>query len=312
MRNKKILYFIFFLCIIGITSCQSDDEGKIVPSESQIKVEGEGDEFDIQLNTDDWHIAGIVNKDGNMRIFGDIYTLDNKKIKENTSLELDGLGKLESYWGNKGFSITRDELNSIHISVRENSTGKSFSFGIILQNETDTREIIISQSMSQGYSFAGIEYYLQEEDGDSLYQKRGTGYELNYLTPGEIGISPFGGIDIMNTSYFESEDNDAFVWLKDDSVKVNIPYEIFNERVILSPHKGIYGVVTRIPYENDTKVTMTIPAGKTRFYVMQEWRRTKVSYQLTLTNNRTGQEKVMTGKWIGTTPTGNYEVIREE
>jgi len=54
--------------------------------------------------------------------------------------------------------------------------------------------------------------------------------------------------------------------------------------------------------------SVTIPPGESVFFIEQEWRKRQVSYKLSLTNNRTGDEKIIEGKWIEVAPTGKYNL----
>lgn len=56
------------------------------------------------------------------------------------------------------------------------------------------------------------------------------------------------------------------------------------------------------------KETVTIPSGKSTFWVDIQYSERSVSYMLTLINNRTQAEKVINGKWIKIAPTGNYTI----
>lgn len=117
----------------------------------------------------------------------------------------------------------------------------------------------------------------------------------------------------MKTSYFESNDPIAFSWIAKDSVLVPVPQVIDENEIYLSHDKKLYGAITRTPYinENDDMVTLEIPGNKVNFYLELEYRKRTVSYQLTLINNRTQDEKLIEGKWIETTPTGKFNIVKD-
>lgn len=309
MKMKNLCYLILLIfCMIGVSSCESD-ENSISPSETSVTMEGEGGEFEIQLNSDNWRIAEVINKNGDVRIFGETFTLDGKKVRENSLLELEGLGSLEAFWYDKGFSITRDYPEKLKISLKPNATGKDFSFSILLQNEKDTREIIIEQKVCQGYGFDNIEYFLDEGDGDSLFWQKAVTFKFSYTTPSTISFGVFGGVDIMNKSYFESNDPYAFIWVAKDSIAVAVPERYYDGELFLSGEKRVYGAITKIlPTANDRMINLEVPAGKIQFEKHLEWRTRKVSYRLTLKNLRTDEKMSVVGKWIETTPTGNYKM----
>lgn len=311
--NSKKLSNLFFLCSIlfFVISCETNDE--LMVSLQQISVEGEGSTTKVEINETDWYIAEVVNNNGNQRIFGNAYSPDGNLLTENSVLEMKGDGRIESKWGDKGFVITRNTYNSLTVEVLENSTGEPFNFSIFIQGKNKTKEIIVRQKISQGYSFGDIKYFIQDEDKDSLFYRKGGTYQFNITTPVPFTFSPYSGVDIFRQSYFESDNPDAFVWLRNDSVQVNVPQTIYDGKIYFSSRKSVYGVITKDDYmnENTFMETLNLPAGKSAFHVEQEWQKRVVSYRLTLINNRIKTEKTVEGKWIEITPTGNFKIVNE-
>ncbi|SKB56413.1 hypothetical protein SAMN05660226_02004 [Parapedobacter luteus] len=62
------------------------------------------------------------------------------------------------------------------------------------------------------------------------------------------------------------------------------------------------------PYTPDIKVSVSTPAGQSKFSTDIEMRRRIVSYKLTMSNKRTGEPREVFGKWIETAPTGSYKI----
>lgn len=312
--NSKKLPILFFLSVIlwCIISCDTQDNPFI--SIQEFIVEGEGGKTVVEINQADWYISEIVNTNGNARIHGEVFSSDGSLLRKNSPVELKDEGRIESRWMDKGFIITRNSPNALTVEVLENSTGEPFSFRIVIQGKTKTEEILVKQKVSEGYSFAGIDYFLHENDKDSLYYRKGATYQFDITTPMPFTFSSYSGVDVFRQSSFESNDWDAFVWIKDDSVQVNVPQSIINGKIYLSNKKNVYGVTTKDDYlkENTSMETVDIPVGKSVFYVEQEWQKRVVSYRITLTNNRTKAEKNVEGKWIEITPTGNYKIIKDE
>ena len=245
MRTKSILCYFMLICITGLFSCQNDNDDSNIFVE-KIEVEGEGGLLEIPVDMDNWKITGVKNKYGNMNVVGDIYTPEGEKIKENEKLELDGLGSLEANWDNKGFRIIRDAVNSLKIKVMENFTDEEFSFGVIIQNEGQFKEIVINQKISEGYRLGNIEYSLKEGDGDSLYVKKGNiSYKLTFSEPTDFTLSPYSSELFYNTSYFESD----FKWYQEESLIVKVPSSIDNGDVYIYNEERNYGEITQIRYE---------------------------------------------------------------
>ncbi|ODS86529.1 MAG: hypothetical protein ABS46_00925 [Cytophagaceae bacterium SCN 52-12] len=210
----------------------------------------------------------------------------------------------------KGFSIAYDQ-DEIQVTLLENTADDAFSFTIVLKKGNETKEISVEQKVSQGYTFRDITYALEDGDGDSLYARYGTRYEFNLVSPRQVSVNPFGGIDVLRTAYFESGARDAFSWIRNDSVQVPVPLEIRDGSPVLSEPRDMYGAVASEPYSPDAVALVDVPAGGASFRSKQEWRRRRISYRLTLTNNRTGEPKEITGKWIEQTPTGRYEIVKD-
>ncbi|HSI78800.1 MAG TPA: hypothetical protein VK957_23100 [Lunatimonas sp.] len=184
-----------------------------------------------------------------------------------------------------------------------------FSFTIILRNGDQTRELIVDQAISAGYSLQGIEYFLDTDDRDSLYiRNKVATYQSNLTSPREVEISPYNGPNIVTNSYFKSDNPDAFIWLAKDSVDVSVPSEIDAGDILLADRKQIYGGIIDDPYKPEVMAAVPVPAGVYRFGTDVEFRHRTVSYKLTLISNSTGESKKILGKWIETSPTGKYEI----
>lgn len=307
LKALLILILTFYLL-----SCNKNEYDMLNPSSTFIEMEGEGGQKEISFTTEDWRIARIINQNGNVNIFGDKYSIDGNLTQENQLLELNELGRIDAFWGDKGFSIARNTLTSLHISVNENSTDEDFNFVVVIASKSGDKlkEIVVNQKKSQGYTFKKIEYALSEEDGDSIFVRQGASYSFNVASSQEISFSPISGVNIVNSSFFESNDKDAFKWTEADSLVVEIPSGVLDGDLYFNGEVSIYtnATTTKESQYNDVKKTVTIPAGKSKFSIEVEHREVKTSYILHLENNRTGQEKIIEGKWIKIAPTGEYTI----
>ncbi|EPR71290.1 hypothetical protein ADICYQ_0516 [Cyclobacterium qasimii M12-11B] len=135
-------------------------------------MEAEGGETEITFTNGDWNISEVLNKNGNVNIHGDIYSQNGEIIQENKTLALEDQGKIVADWNDKGFVITRKTPSSLKIEVMENSTGEEFNFALVLNSGQVIKNINVTQKISQGYKFDGIEIILKEGDGDSLFVKK--------------------------------------------------------------------------------------------------------------------------------------------
>lgn len=274
-----------------------------------IQVEGEGGSTEVSFTGGDWKITGVTNTNGYVGISGDRYSIDDELTRENYTLSLERLGRMEAFGGSKGFVITRNTPTSLNIELKENSSGEDFNFTIDLQSGNESKKITVEQKKSQGYNFKSIEYALKENDGDSLFIRNGAGYKFTIPSPQEFSFSPFNGIKINRKTFFRSNEKDAFVWLKNDSIKVRVPSSIDNANVYTTGQKEVYTeLTTKSPHGFEQTDTVTIPSGESVFFTQIQFRKRTVSYTLYLTNKRTGGEKTIEGKWVEIAPTGKYDI----
>jgi len=311
LKMKVTRIFMGLFLSIVFMSCNNDyDEISIIqPSTNLIVMEAEGGEKEITFTHGDWSISEVLNKNGNVNIHGDIYSQNGEIIQENKTLALEDQGKLVADWNDKDFVITRETPSSLKIEVLENSTGEEFNFALVLNSGQEIKKINVTQKISQGYKFDGIEFILKEGDGDSLFVKKSTNFKFNIPESQSFTFSPYEGIDIHNQSHFESMEKDAFIWLKNDSISVEVPTSIYNEEIYFNGKKRLFSNVSSItPHGFEGTETITIPAGQSAFSTEIEYRKRKVSYELRLINNRTAEKKIIEGKWIEIAPTGRYSI----
>lgn len=310
MKNQNILAAVLILFLFYSCQDKDNDFNRIQPSVSFVEMEGEGGEVEISFTNPDWEIVGIINQNGNVFLTGDTYGEDGNLVRKNDKLRLDGLGRLDALWGDKGFRIIRDSGVSLSIVVLENSTGEGFNFELVLESGNESTVIEVNQKKSQGYTFKKIEYKLGTHDGDSIFTRQGTTYSFQLLSGTELILAPITGNNAEKTSVFESDEPEAFVWTSASPLSVEVPSGIWNNNVYFAGDECIYtntSSVSKSDYSNLTE-TMHIPEGTSTFSVEIQYRKRTVSYSLYLENNRTKAEKVISGRWIEFAPTGYYSI----
>ncbi|MDT0644920.1 hypothetical protein RM553_18930 [Zunongwangia sp. F363] len=308
---KFINLFLLLIFSLFLASCDNDEPGSSLNiSSNLIEMEGEGGTTEISVTGKEWSIAEVINLNGNINISGDTYSDDGEQLLVNRQLYLDSLGRMEALWSDKGFKITRTTATSLEIFLKENSTGEDFGFVIMVESGGEVKEITVKQKKSQGYTFEKIEFSLKENDGDSLYIKKGDNYKFTIPSAQEFSFSPFNGINVNKRYQFQSSEDDAFVWIKKDSVMVELPSAIHEQEIYFDGGKGLYTnfVVTGEHDFKDVMEIVTLPSGESEFSVEIEYRKRVISYTLYLINNRTNEEKKIEGKWIEHSPTGEYNV----
>ncbi|MCW2121175.1 hypothetical protein [Flavobacterium sp. 7A] len=310
-ENKIMKIFIGLILSIGLMSCSKNDDqvSRIQPSTNLITMEAEGGETEISFINGDWSISEVINENENLNIHGNIYSKNGALIQENQTLSLEAQGKMVTIWNDKGFVITRETSSSLKIELIENSTDEEFEFTLVLKSGEEIKKIVVYQKKSHGYQFDSIKYILKKEDGDSLFVKKGTNFEFNIQQSQSFTFSPYEGIKINNNSQFVSSDKNAFVWLKNASILVEIPTSFYNQEIYFNGEKKVYSNVESISsHVFQGMETVVIPVGQSAFSSEIEYRKRKVSYELRLINNRTAEEKIIEGKWIEFSPTGNYSI----
>ncbi|MDR1624415.1 MAG: hypothetical protein LBS04_05520 [Tannerellaceae bacterium] len=319
MKLTNVLMMAFFvLCSFGITSC-GDDEGDtgipLQPSIDKIEMEDEGGEIAISLNTEDFIIAGVVDKTNgkDQYITGEIYAVDGESTRYDERLYLEGMGQLQAAWNGGSFCIVRDTPSSLKVIVDEKITVTAFGFAIILQSSKNERKaIVVRQKGSEGYTFDKIAYALPKAvSGLGTYIT-----PLQTIPPGVSGkypLYPYHYIDDTRVvSYFRSDERNAFAWMDNGKIEVEVPSGIKDNLIYYDKTKHPYDESTYLKpgdLDENTTVVMDVPAGKSAFYIKFNVQYLNFPYALTLTNNRTGAKKEFKGTWIEGSFTGDYEIV---
>jgi len=309
MKLKNTILTILFT--VYLVSCNKNENISIInPSSTLIEMEGEGGVAEISFIGDTWKIAEIINQNGNQTISGDSYSVEGEIIAKNSPLTLNELGQLNTTWEDKGFTISKNTLKSLEIRLKENCTVEDFCFIIVLKAGDETKNIIIKQKKSQGYKYEKIEFSKNKEDIDSIFTQNGTSYKFDIKSSQEFFFSPFSGVNCIKSSYFESTLENVFTMTRRDSLKVEIPSYIGNNEIYLNGETASYSNVITVR-ESDFKnqiEKIVIPSGKSEFFVLVEYKKSKITYKLHLTNNRTKEKKIIDGKWNEIAPTGRYTI----
>ncbi len=313
MKKQHLLLklLLSITLILSFLSCSENDLDKsIITSSKLIEFEGEGGETLVSLNSNDWKIVEIINKNNNQPIIGDIYTISGKSISENSKLKLDSLGVLYSIWADKGFIIHKENSNSLKISVKENYVREEFVFDIILKTKEKFETISVRQKVKSGFQLEKIEYNINEKDTDSTYYIKGNTYKFDIQTEQKFVFSPFSGIVYQTVTFFDSSLENAFYMTKSDSLFVPIPSFIEGKNIILNGETALFSNVKTIKeneYKN-LKEELNISPGKSEFSIFVEIMIQKIEYQLFLIDARTKEQKVITGKWTKISPTGKLKI----
>src|SRR5690625_3565904 len=114
---RVLIVFCSIWYLVFIASCEKDESKSMInPSASMVVMEGEGGRTDITFDDGSWEIIYLVNQKGDVRISGNSYDLSGQMIRENYVLSLEGTGRLESFWRDKG-DRKSTRLNSSHVAI---------------------------------------------------------------------------------------------------------------------------------------------------------------------------------------------------
>lgn len=301
----------FLIIAILVSSCDNDIPAAIQPSTDRVVMEGEGGDAQITFHNGEWIIDRIENRSGSDNLIsGDIYSAEGNRVAQNAQLQLSGLGQLVSGWDDHGFTITRERADVLNISVSENWTNDDFNFAIILQAGTEEKEIIVNQNKSKGYTFSKIEYAVQEGDGDNFEIRKHVRNYPDTDEPTTYIVLPFTGVE--DTYQFIHDNPETLYWQQQSETSVPLPVNIDTETGEIGLSNEEYSFsdspVTRECAFMDVYERVQVSAGFPFITVEIEFRKRKLSYRMTLINNRTGAEKIITGRWLEEVATGKYNI----
>lgn len=308
---EVFLLSLFAICLAGCSKDEESNEGVIIPSVENILFSGEGDSVLISFVNENWEIAAIASPDKSVRIWGDIYNLDGKLVRAETQLGLEGLGRLESKWLDHGFVITRSNLKSLTVEALENSNEKDFSFVIMLTSGTETKDILVKQGKSAGYSFEQIEYTLIPES-----------YKVTRCENGHFTFNMHERTDFANVKYnpfqnqynnytFTSETPQTFAWTRNAELTVEIPGGVWDGALFYNHKRILYQNSTaKLPLEFSVgDVEIKTPPGSSKCHFDLEYEEYQATYRIFAKNRTTGKEKVFEGVFKSSCPNGSYKLV---
>lgn len=317
MKRISILGALY-LCMAALTftSCSNDNEPEIVicPTDKALVFESTGGTKELPIALDNWEVA-VVLSNSQMSVFGDIYDENNNLIQENSQMKLTGPGRMTSNWDYHGFTFTHTSDNKLILDIHENFYDEGFTYDLLLTSGEYSQRIPFEQKKSAGYSFEKITYTLSPGDGDSIYTKQAQAMVDKFVIqsdkPVEMTVFPF--YNIHDTHVFTSDDTRKDILLGKDSVEVNIPSNIYNDKIYFDSKPAIYNydVKEKECLYKELEVTRLFEPGTTKPIMFAEFRQTKVSYTATYINKETQDTYEVKGKFIRVVPTGKYELTFE-
>ncbi|MGL5561491.1 MAG: hypothetical protein ACRDCN_02560 [Tannerellaceae bacterium] len=306
------------LCMVALTftSCSNENEPEIVicPVDKALAFESTGGRKELPIAFENWEVAVVLSNSASS-VFGDIYDENNNLIQENSPMKLAGPGRMTSNWDYKGFSVTHTSDNKLIIDIHENFYDESFTYDLLLTSGEYTQRIPFEQKKSAGYSLEKITYSLSPGDGDSIYTEQSRALIDKIIVhsnkPVEMTVLPF--YNIFDTHIFTSDDKRKEILLGKDSVEVDIPNNVYDDKIYFDTKPSIYNYAFKqrdCSYKG-VEVTRLFEPGTTKQILFAEFKQTKVSYTATYINKETQTTYEVKGKFIRVVPTGKYELTFE-
>ena len=160
------------------------------------------------------------------------------------------------------------------------------------------------EMLNEKYDFKEIKYSL--ENGDGIIEIKKELYPLtvtnNTASPAVSTNYPYA--NIYRTIEFRSDEVDAFTWMDQNEVLIDIPYYIVNGIIYMEKDKQAYGKELSIPepIEKEISSTTVPPHMKLEITGSMIYQQLTVTYNLTIVGSHSKKEKQIKGKLIYTMP----------
>lgn len=274
----QLLLFSTFILLCG-TACDNGEDERLSPMKKVI-MEGNNNSVEIIMSRTNWKIVSLTSLDGwNQLASG-----------------LEGFGTIYFDWG----SITRDKEDALTIQANENLEDEERGLIINLSTSSGlyTEQIIVQQSPGDKYEIKSITYSLEEEDGEFWMDSRPYGLTFRNYTDNSTTTTIFPYDHAPEEYQFHCPNDLAFKLLKYEEPLVDVP-EIVDEKIQLTGEKVKYSL---FPQQYDSKLKYTEvkvetpPQKQTKISGLILYKLHQITYTLTLTNERTQEEKIVKGE----------------
>lgn len=309
--NGLPVTLVSFFFLFSFFACNEDEAPAIQPSADMLLLSGEGATETIAFAGSDWLIAGIRPENETYRIYGAVYDASGELVRENTELSLTGLGRLESVWHDKGFSITRETPEKLEIEVYENASSEEFCFILLLQSQEEKKEITVRQGRSAGYRFEKIEYALLPGSQQKVFAQAGF-FTFHIQTNSGTNLVKYNPLqNEKDYMQFECTDRNAFGWMQNEPVEVPVPAGAFRNELFFNSEKATYqDALIRFPLKfTVSEVPINPPSGESKCHFEIEYEEFKASYRLYIKNKATGNTKSYEGVFMRKYPTGSFTLV---
>ncbi len=160
------------------------------------------------------------------------------------------------------------------------------------------------EKVSENFTFAGIDYRLDETCGEEVYIKKLSPHNFYNQSPLEQSFVFNPGMEIYEESGFRSDDTRAFAFT-DEAMKVKVPRSVLDDMTILCDDGARWSSSDRKEYlpPGEPTGTVTIPVPPyhmLRFEHSVTLKTVSALYNLRLKGVEFGEGITVSGTWTGT------------
>lgn len=295
----------YILILLHLYSCNSDifvDD--FSPSETEVTLDGNGDAATIHFASSEWDVLQLFIYDDSFNHHFQVYDQDERLIINDQYPYLKGLGKIVCDESLTDFVIERSNPKEVKITVGENVRHSHFQFKLVASNEYEMHEVYVDITPSDKYEFDHITYSLNAYYGHNIIEEAMSIVRSNPLDdPFPCSLIVQG---LRHEVKFKSDTPEAFQLLADNNLTVEIPGKE-NGHLVMSGVKVKYTPEQQAFRHPDTVREITIPAHTTQIItLMQEYEWFETKYTLYAFHPKTKKQRIITGTFESTIPTGNY------
>lgn len=296
----------------ALSGCNSDVFIKSIrPSESNIKLDGNGDSATIHFASSDWKILSV--RCSLPQAHFRIYNAEGVDLGSMTAPSLDGLGKLALNEEQIVLAIERKHPKELTVKVDESTMDRRFELSISIGNQYESKVIHVDISPCDRYVLDSISYSLHAYSHIGNESKKGE----PIVVKNEASIPATAYLHFFSNEYreveFISDSPQAFSLLGNSHPVVDIPTMV-GESLVMDGARASYSPVKqKLPLAfADKEKKISIPAHITqRITPVLIYDRFETDFTIRAHHPRTNKQRTIIGKLRSKMPTGEAYIMRE-
>lgn len=300
MKTNKNLFGILFLfsCILGCTSCDNENDPKLIdPSYKSIEISC-GIDFEIPVLADNWTIESVEEVSSGIML----------QDKNNNPLTLEGNGEVEAK--NGWLALSRKDENGFTIKLKENfDPEQERKLRICINSNGENDYVTIIQKSGKAYKLVKTKFEEIQEERETYIQAIDSITRFNPSNE-DMFVQIYDKDlfkNVIEFSEFESDDYGAFSWIPEEGIQIYGPeLKLDDNRVWGWDNKITYmnGTVTR-PHQShaEGKISTTLKPNKSiKFIGKIKYYKRKCKYTFTIENSISRTQFEVSGIWTHILP----------